>query len=366
MATTSSGLSLLRTLSLSLAAIAAFFLIDTVLSRTERAESRAAAARAYEAGMRLMKQGQSLDAVGQFDEAISLARDNPAYPLARAQALLAAGHLPEAEATLADLLQNNATAGAPNLAMARVLAKEGKFTDAVSYYHRAIYGRWISDPTRNRVQARSELVDFLMANHSTDGLLAELLPLEQEAPGDLATQKQLALAFTEAGSPARGAELFRDILRRESQDPDAHAGLGEAEFARGNYRAARVNFEAALRLRPADEASRQRLDLSNQVLAVDPAQRGLSREEQYQRSLKILELTVASATSCLASPISATTRDLIDSANKGLKQRIHPAQDLEAMEKNMQLAERIWQIRRIECKGVNPTAVDLVLGKATQ
>ena len=143
-------------------------------------------------------------------------------------------------------------------------------------------------------------------------------------------------------------------------------GLGEAEFARGNYRAARANFEAALRLRPADESTRQRLDLSNQVLALDPAQRGLSREEQYQRSLKILELTVASASSCLAAPLSATTRDLIDSANKGLKQRIHSVQSAEAMEKNMQLAERIWQIRRTECKGSNPTALDLVLGKATQ
>jgi tetratricopeptide (TPR) repeat protein len=366
MAPTSTGLSFFRTLLLSLAAIAVLFLIDTVLSRTERSESRAAAARAYEEGTSLMKQGRFLDAVGQFDEAISLERENPAYPLARAQALLAAGRLSEAEATLGDLLQNNGTEGAPNLIMARVLAKEGKFTDAVAYYHRAIYGRWTSDPARNRFQARSELVDFLMANHSTDGLLAELLPLQQEAPGDLATQKQLALAFTEAGSPARGAELFRDVLRREPQDPDAYAGLGEAEFVRGNYRTARANLEAALRLRPSDESSRKRLDLSNQVLALDPAQRGLSREEQYQRSLKILELTVASATSCLAAPLSTTTRDLIDSANGGLKQRIHSAQSAEAMEKNMQLAEKIWQIRRTECKAVNPSALDLVLGKATQ
>ena len=366
MTPTRTGLSLLRTLLLSLTAIAVFFLIDTVLSRTERSESRTAAERDYVEGLRLLKQGRPLDAVGQFDEAITLARQNPAYPLARAQALLAAGLLPEAEATLTDLLQNNGTAGAPNLAMARVLAKEGKFTDAVAYYHRAIYGRWTEDAARNRLAVRSELVDFLMATHSTDGLLAELLPLEQEAPGDLATQKQLALAFTQAGSPARGAELFRDVLRRQPQDADAYAGLGEAEFARGNYRAARANLEAVLRLRPADESARQRLDLSNQVLALDPAQRGLSREEQYQRSLKILELTVASATSCLASPLSATTKDLIDSANNGLKPRIHSAQSAEAMEKNMQLAEKIWQIRRTECKASSPAALDLVLGKAGQ
>lgn len=366
MATPTSGLSLLRTLLLSIAAIAAFFLIDTVLARTEKAESRAAAARDYENGMRFMQQGRYPDAAGQFDEAISLVRENPAYPLALAQALLAADRLAEAEATLSDMLQRYGTAGAPNLAMARVLAKEGKFMDAVSYFHRAIYGRWTSDAARNRVQARSELVDLLVANHSTEGLLAELLPLQMEAPGDLTTQKKLAFAFTAAGSPARAAELFRDVLRREPQDADAYAGLGEAEFARGNYRSARANFEAALHLRPADEASRQRLDLCNQVLALDPAQRGLSREEQYQRSLKILELAVASATSCLSPSMSATTTDLIDSANKELKQRIHASRGVQSMEKNMQLADRIWQIRRNECKGAAPIAIDLVLGKATQ
>ena len=366
MAKPASGLSLLRTFSLTIAAIAVFFLIDTVLVRTEKAESRAAAARAYENGMRLMGQGRYVDAAGEFEDALALARENLTYTLALAQALLAADRLPKAEATLSDLLQRDGTGGAPNLAMARVLAKEGKFIDAVSYYHRAIYGRWTSDAARNRVQARSELVDFLVANHSTEGLLAELLPLQQEALGDLATQKKLAFAFIAAGSPARGAELFRDIVRREPQDPDGYAGLGEAEFARGNYRAARANFEAVLRLRPSDAASRQRLNLSNQVLALDPAQRGLSREEQYQRSLKILELAVARATECLASPMSATTRDLIDSANSILRKRTHPTRQVEAMDKNMQLADMIWQIRRSECGATSQTAIDLVLSRASQ
>lgn len=250
--------------------------------------------------------------------------------------------------------------------MARVLAREGKSIDAVSYYHRAIYGRWTHDASRNRIQARSELVDFLLANHFTEGLLAELLSLQQEAPGDLAARKKIASAFTAAGSPARGAELFRDILRLEPQDPDGYAGLGEAEFARGNFRAARANFETVLRLRPTDEASRQRLDLCNQVLALDPAQRGLSREDQYQRSLKILQLAVSSAASCLVAPMSTATKDLLDSANNALKQRIHLASVAEVMERNMQLADAIWQISRTQCNPSSATAIDLVLGKAAQ
>jgi len=36
------------------------------------------------------------------------------------------------------------------------------------------------------------------------------------------------------------------------------------------------------------------------------------------------------------------------------------------MEKNMQAAEKIWQIRRADCKAANAAALNLVLGKATQ
>ena len=34
-------------------------------------------------------------------------------------------------------------------------------------------------------------------------------------------------------SPARAAGVFRDVLREKPQDPDAYAGLAEAEVARG-------------------------------------------------------------------------------------------------------------------------------------
>src|SRR5579872_316449 len=111
MATVGSGLSLLRTLLATIAAIAAFFLIDTVLAKTEKAESNAVARRAYENGMRLMQQRRYPDAAGQFDEATSLARESPAYKMALAEALLAANHPLQAEAILNDLLEHDGTGG---------------------------------------------------------------------------------------------------------------------------------------------------------------------------------------------------------------------------------------------------------------
>ena len=48
--------------------------------------------------------------------------------------------------------------------------------------------------------------------------------------------------FLLAGSPARAADVFRGILHDSPANAEAHAGLGEAEFARDNYRAAQRRF----------------------------------------------------------------------------------------------------------------------------
>jgi tetratricopeptide (TPR) repeat protein len=353
--------SLVGTLALVFFAIVLLFFVDTFLARMERSESRIEAERSYQEGQRLLKQGFSDRAADQFRAAISSSRDNSDYQLALAQALMAAGRFSDAEASLADPLARDGTAGAPNLAMARVLTKEGRIDEALSYYHRAIYGQWKQNALGNRVQVRFELIDLLIARNQTRGLLAELLPLQGEAPGDSATKKKLAGLFVSAGSPARGAELFRDVLKGDSQDPDAYAGLGDAAFAQGNYRTALAYYQAALRLRfadgktvPDDDHARQRAEICTQVLALDPTQRGLSTDEQYRRSVKLLDLLLTDVRPCLGAgtPVSA---QLLDAAAKALKQRVSVSLQSAALESNLDLSEELWQLRKTECPATPPS-----------
>jgi hypothetical protein len=69
-------------------------------------------------------------------------------------------------------------------------------------------------------------------------------------------------------------------LRDKPGDVDALVGLGEAEFAGANYRAAQRDFSAALRLDPEKREAGERLDLSDEVLALDPSLRGLGTAER--------------------------------------------------------------------------------------
>lgn len=152
--------SLFRTLLFVAIAAAAFLLVDSVLANTERRETALEAARFFNDGELLIRQGKYAGAADSFRSAIANARDNADYRLALGEALLGAKDLDEAGATLTDLLKSDSMAGAPNFAMARVLAKEGRFDEAASYYHRAIYGQWKGDAAGNQAKARFELADF--------------------------------------------------------------------------------------------------------------------------------------------------------------------------------------------------------------
>jgi tetratricopeptide (TPR) repeat protein len=362
--TSPSSRSVLGTLALVFLAMVILSSADTFLARRERSENHAEAERLAAAG----RMADPIHAVADFKSAISIERENPDYWLELGKAQLAAGQLSDAEATLTELLRRDSTSGAVNLALARVLVKEGRIADAVSAYHRAIYGHWDRGAEANRVDVRFELVNLLARQGSKEESLAELLPLLDMAPDDLELRKRLGHLFLAAGSAPRAGEIFRDILSSHPQDADAYAGLGESEFAGGNYQTAHTDFQTAANLRPSDEAIHGRLELSAEVLGLDPMRRGLSPEEQYRRSLKMLDLATAAITRCasLPSPLDSET---IEEAQKAMENRSSPARLSDAVESNLNLAEQLWKIRQEQCKQA-PTAEEeplrLVLAKIAQ
>jgi tetratricopeptide (TPR) repeat protein len=234
---------------------------------------------------------------------------------------------------------------------------------ADSYYHRAIYGRWDEDGPRRRLEVRTELVELLAKREAKEELLAELLPLQAEMDGDAATQAWLARLYLVSGAPARAAALFREILRARPEDRQAHAGLGEAELALGNYRTARSAFESALRLDPTDRAASEGRVLAAEVLAMDPLSRGVGSEERWRRTLRILEIAKQGVERCGVA--SESVSQLGEKARSLTKRRVPAQNRLEAIEEGLDLAEQLWQARS-KCRAESrvETAVELVLAKA--
>jgi tetratricopeptide (TPR) repeat protein len=362
------GRSFLGTLALVFLAIIVIFSADMFLAQMERAETRVEAARLFAQGRDLMQRGKKAEAIERIQDALAIDRGNPDYLRALAQAQFEAGKTADAESTLTELLQSDSTDGVATLIMGRILMKEGQFPEAISYYRRAIYGHWNEDAAGNRLRVRFELIDLLAQHGSKEELLAELLPLQDQAPRDLQTRTRIGRLFLLAGSPARAADVFRGILHDVPANADAYAGLGEAEFAGGNYRMAQRDFRTAVQLAPDNQSARQRLDGCNQLLMLDPTVRGLGAQERFQRSVALLDLTLDQTKQCIGQIPSPQLQALLDQAGKTLAARVSAAHESEAFEFNLDLAEQLWQARRQEC--TPPPAADsplaLVLARVAQ
>lgn len=344
---------------------AGLVVIDSTPARKEGRETAAEANRAFHEGQDRLGKGDPAGAIGLFREAIANARDNRDYPLALGEAQIREGQFADAETTLNGLLQADSLAGPPNLAMARVCAKEGRFPEAISYYHRAVYSQWKTAPTTNEVMVRFELADLLAARNSRAELLAELLPLDDMTKQDADARTKLARLYLAAGSPARAAAIFRDLIHTHPQDAQAHEGLGEADFARGNYSAARTGFLDALRLRPDDSETRKKLERCDEILELDPMARGLSGRERYLRSLRVLQMVADKADSCL----TGEQADPLAEARTALEAHVTAAGQSDAVEANLALATRLWQAEKMHCPITNSLAdqaLQLVLARNDQ
>lgn len=357
---------MLGTLALVVAAIAALLVVDTLLATLDRAARRAEAAQLFGQGRRLAAAGRYPEAVDRYLSALSIDRENHEYRLDLARAQLAAGRPAAADSTLVRLLQEDGTDGEANLALARVRAREGRQQSATAYYHRAIYGLWARDPEPNRTRARLELIDLLARTGAKQELLAELLPLEGTGIADTGLRRRVGHLFVLAGAPERGAAIFHDLLRRDARDADSYAGLAEAEFAQGSYRAASADFRAALSLQPRNAETARRLQLVTQVRSLDPMQRGLATAERERRSGEVLRLAVGATERCLGPELTDSVRAAVDSANAALVGKVPPAQRDEALERNLDLAERVRAVGGAQCRAaasIPEQALDLVLAK---
>jgi tetratricopeptide (TPR) repeat protein len=354
-----SGRQFLRTLGLVALAISVTFTVDTFLAKTEESESRVEAARLFTEGQGLLQEGRYVEASGRLQDALTIQRGNRDYELALARAQLGAGQYPDAEATLNSLLMADSTDGPANLNMARVLVKESRVREAISYYHRAIYGTWTNNAAGNQTQVRFELIDLLAQQDSKAELLGELLVIEDQAPGDVATQQHIGSLFLEAGSPDRAAAVFQQLLKQQPDSAVAYAGLGESDFARGDYRAAVNDYSSALRLNPEDQTAVRKLDLCNRILVLDPTRRGLDPVERFRRSRVLLEMTAAAMEMCSHS-------ELLDQAKKLAEERVTAARQDAAASADVDLAEELWQARTPGCGPRPDDPLALVLTKTAQ
>ncbi|HEV8042921.1 MAG TPA: hypothetical protein VGP62_28845 [Bryobacteraceae bacterium] len=316
--------------------------LDLFLARTDREAVQNQANDLYTQGAQLLKQGDAREAVELLRRANSMVRDNRIYQLDYVAALAAARKFDDADANLKTLLDSDPNNGPANLLAARLMVQEGHILEAESHYHRAIYGIWPENAAGHRMEVRLELGKQLASHGEKEELLAELLALESEAQASPTILKQIAELYQVAGSPARAANVYRELILKNPDDIDAYEGLGGDELALGDYRAALAAFLNANRRSPGNRTIQEDIGLLNAMATIDPTPRRLSSAEKFARSANILKLTRDALNSCAK---TEEARRMLDDCDKVLAEKTPVHVTNELAEARLALAEQLWQAR---------------------
>ena len=130
------------TLALLTALMVVFFLAVTALARVHDSQRESLAERWAQRGVDSLNTGKYRPAVEDFRTALLYSRDNGAYQLSLAEALMGLKRDDEAEAYLVNLWEREPDNGMVSLELARIAVSKNQTEQALRYYHNAIYGTW--------------------------------------------------------------------------------------------------------------------------------------------------------------------------------------------------------------------------------
>jgi tetratricopeptide (TPR) repeat protein len=260
-------------------AVAAFFATRAVAMNNRELSARNAE-EWYHQGTRLVSEGRLDEAIDAFRRATVHNRTNRAYQMALAQALRKKGDYDSARSILLVIRASAPEDAEINLDLARLAAARQDVTEALKFFHDALYAPWPPEQAENRRAVRLELIRFLLAHDQAGRAQAELLAASADTPDDVAHQIQLGELFEQAGDSRNALGRFQRALRLDPQNDAVLAGAGKAAFALGDYALARRYFHQV----PDEmEAVRRLRTIADEILSRDPMAPRIGAGERRRR-----------------------------------------------------------------------------------
>jgi tetratricopeptide (TPR) repeat protein len=283
--------------------IVILFFITEGVARGYHVKLHELAGQWFESGQKDLSEGNANAALADFRNALVYEPEDPRIQFRLTQALIADGRDEEARSYLLGMLARSPSDAPVNLALARIAASSGNETDALRYYHGAIYGVWPNDPETNRLNARLELSRMLIARGDDSDADGELIALEAEIPQQrgASLHEQAGELFLRAADVTRALEEFRRALAGPRVPVGALRGAGLTAYQMGDFRVAERYLDRAYREKHDDPEVGQALDTTRLILAWDPEARGLTYVQRRERARHDLEQAISRVKSCAAS-----------------------------------------------------------------
>jgi tetratricopeptide (TPR) repeat protein len=288
----------------SIVLLAVFFVVVAFITKRYHTEQRDLGRQWYERGEVALRANDPRKAVDNFHTALVYAKETAAFPvyqMSLAEALVEANRLGEAQVQLQALWEQEPGSGKVNLEMARLFAKSHNVSEAIRYYHSAVFGAWESNPEIHRRNARIELCRFLLKENERNAAESELIALQAELPAKADLHIKVGNMFMQVEDFRRALEEFQQALKLNPKQLGAPAGAGEAAYQLAEYAQARRYFQKAVELNPKNKEAVRKLEVSRLVLESDPFQRRLSQEERGRRTIAAFQQALSRLKQCAQS-----------------------------------------------------------------
>jgi tetratricopeptide (TPR) repeat protein len=276
-------------------AVAAFF-VTRAIAANNRDMNQRDAAEWYQRGLRQLDTGDADNAIDSFRRATVKHRSEKRYVLALARALATTRQYEAARSALLALRESAPEDPDINLQLARLAADRQDVTEAIRYYHNALYVPWPTEQADARRRVRLELFRFLLTHDQVSRALSELVALSTDLPDDAASHVEVGQLLASAGDSARALDQFQRALRLAPDSGAALAGAGQAAFRVGDYLLARTYLRKA-----PDDVDRvtETRELVDLVLSSDPLAARIGSYERRRRLLDNFSYADDRLTSCI-------------------------------------------------------------------
>lgn len=300
---------------------------------------------------------QDAEAAQAYRKALQLDSGSFSARLGLTRILMRTGQWTETQGHLSQLRTADPASSQVNLLSARAAWQAGQLELASDYFHRAVYGYWPPEQIEERLQARMLMVRLLALRQDLGALAPELLRLQRELPEHSPYRRETALLLLDAGVPAAAATELRALIELHPDDAKLKLALAEAELAMGNYITARTQLRTLVRQQPGEGQAVRRLEMVEQVIALDPLVRRASLVERHRRSQLLLLKTISHAETCGA--VDAVG-ELLEAARKHAEEPYQRATAETAFERNLQTAEQLWRLLPGACRSATVGSEHLV------
>jgi tetratricopeptide (TPR) repeat protein len=276
-----------------------FVLFTAAVSRMYHKSIHVLADNWFDQGEASFRAGDIKSALTDYRNALVYSPDNAKFQFHLAQALSAAGRGDEGRSYLLNLLSESPGSGDVNLTLARIAAHKGLNSEALRYYHGAIYGEWDNDPISRRWQVRRELAEYLLDHGLQQQAVPEIIALADSTPANDTEQLRVAGNLSlRAKLWTRALEVSRTILSANANNEDALLGAATSAFNLGQYSAALDYFD---RLPEKDREAPGVAEMhktAQQINEMNAFLPGLSREAKARRAASALSLAANRLQQC--------------------------------------------------------------------